>query len=168
MCAHTLLSKNAPAGRPSAERARRTSSRLRRLTRRLARSERGAVLVEFGLVAPIMALMTCAIIDFSMFMFRLNNLRMAVREGARYAAVLNPIVVNDARVVQRVRDRIVINGASAPVTVALENAALPYGNITVTITNSPYTPFTPMASQFGMGVVPMRSFAVFRSEFSND
>ena len=164
------MSGNVSAGRPSVGRGRSTPNRLRRLVRRLVRNERGAVLVEFGIVAPIMAMMTCAIIDFSMYMFTLNNLTIAVREGGRYAAVLNPLVANDTRVVQRVRNSIVLNGAATTftVTVALESAALPYGNITVSINNYPYNPFTPMASTFGMGTIQMHRRSIFRSEFSND
>jgi Flp pilus assembly protein TadG len=171
MSAHTLLSDNAPTGRPSAGRAHGTPSRLRRVVRRLARSERGAVLVEFGLVAPIMAMMTCAIIDFSLAMFTLNNLTIAVREGGRLAAVLSTVATNDTRVVQRVRESIVLNGAATTytVTVTPQNpGGLPVGNITVSINNYPYNPVTPMASLFGMGTVQMHRRAVFRSELSND
>jgi Flp pilus assembly protein TadG len=171
MSAHIEQSENASTGRPSAARGRRTPGRLRRLVRRLVRNERGAVLVEFGIVAPIMAMMTCAIIDFSMYMFTLNNLTIAVREGGRYAAVLMDIAANDTRVVQRVRNSIVLNGASTAFTVTVDPArdattgALT--NITVRINNYPYTPFTPMASRFGMGVVQMHRRSVFRSEFSD-
>jgi Flp pilus assembly protein TadG len=170
MSAHIELSENASAGRQSAARGRRTPGRLRRLVRHLVRNERGAVLVEFGIVAPIMAVMTCAIIDFSMYMFTLNNLTIAVREGGRYAAVLGDIATNDARVVQRVRNSIVLNGAATTFTVTVDAPRVSgvLTNITVRINNYPYTPFTPMASKFGMGVIPMHRRSVFRSEFSNN
>jgi Flp pilus assembly protein TadG len=171
MFAHTPLSENAPAGLTSGGRERRTPSRLGRLARRLARSERGAVLVEFGLVAPIMAMMTCAIIDFSLAMFTLNNLTIAVREGGRYAAVLKDITTNDTRVVNRVRSSIVLNGAATTYTVTVDpvrDAAGVLTNITVRINSYPYNPVTPMASLFGMRTVQMHRRAVFRSEFTND
>src|SRR3954447_26800100 len=60
---------------------------LRRL--RAMRSERGAALVELALVVPILMMMMCATIDFGLAVYTLNNLTAAVREGGRYAAVID-------------------------------------------------------------------------------
>src|ERR1044072_475264 len=53
------------------------------------RSERGAALVEFALVVPLLMMMMCAAIDFGLAVYTLNNLTAAVREGGRYAAVID-------------------------------------------------------------------------------
>src|SRR3954462_108058 len=65
--------------------------RMRRMMRRLRglRNERGAALVEFALVVPILMMMMCATIDFGLAVYTLNNLTAAVREGGRYAAVID-------------------------------------------------------------------------------
>ena len=64
---------------------------MRRFIRRVRgiRSERGAALVEFALVVPLLMMMMCATIDFGLAVYTLNNLTAAVREGGRYGAVLD-------------------------------------------------------------------------------
>ena len=56
------------------------------MTRRLAR-RRGQALVEFALVAPIFFLLLFAIIDFGRYVYYVQILNNAAREGARYAIV---------------------------------------------------------------------------------
>jgi Flp pilus assembly protein TadG len=152
---------------------RRSAGWLRARVGRAWHSERGAVLVEFGLVAPVMALMTCAIIDFSMAMFTLNNLTLAVREGGRRAAVLSNLVANDPRVVTRVDSAIIMQFKNRPPGYTVTVTRVPatgtvIENVTVQINNYSYRPITPMASLFGMSAIPMNRQAVFRSELSND
>lgn len=145
---------------------------LPRSLRRLG-GESGSVLVEFGLVAPVMALLTCAIIDFSMAMFTMNNLTLAVREGGRLASTLpTPVAANDPRVQARVNEAIVAMGNARPgyqITVQTQSAGglPPVGNITVEIRNYSYVPVTPMARLFGMETISMNRRAVFRHELSN-
>jgi hypothetical protein len=57
-------------------------SRLRRVRR-----PRGQALVEFAFVAPIFFLMLFAIIDFGRYVYYVQILNNAAREGARYAIV---------------------------------------------------------------------------------
>ena len=54
---------------------------------RRRRRSRGQALVEFALVAPIFFLMLFAIIDFGRFIYYVQILNNAAREGARYAIV---------------------------------------------------------------------------------
>ncbi len=63
-----------------------TSERRRRhhLTRRGAR---GQALVEFALVAPLFFLLLFAIIDFGRYVYYVQIINNAAREGARYAIV---------------------------------------------------------------------------------
>lgn len=49
--------------------------------------ERGASLVEFAFLAPLLVLLVFGIIEFGWKFGQLNDVRHAVREGARFAAV---------------------------------------------------------------------------------
>lgn len=60
-------------------------TRRMRCFRRL-RSERGAAMVEFAIVLPILLLLVFGIMDFGLALWRLNNLTAGVREAARFAA----------------------------------------------------------------------------------
>lgn len=50
-------------------------------------SQRGQALVEFALVAPLFFLIVFAIIDFGRYVYYVQVLNNAAREGARYAIV---------------------------------------------------------------------------------
>jgi Flp pilus assembly pilin Flp len=52
------------------------------------RDKRGAAVVEFALVVPLLLLLLFGIIDMSRAFYTLNNLASAVREGARRGAVM--------------------------------------------------------------------------------
>jgi Flp pilus assembly protein TadG len=142
---------------------------IRRL--RKMRSERGAALVEFALVVPLLVLMMCAVIDFGLAVYTLNNLTAAVREGGRFAATIptpGP-VVNDSTVRDRVYKYIVgmNNGLTATqvknlITVTAPDATT--GNITVQITGYPYKPVTPLAPLLGLGTITLNRRAIFRWE----
>jgi Flp pilus assembly protein TadG len=54
------------------------------------RSERGSNVVEMALVFPMMAILTVAIMDFSIAMWSQHTLTHAAREGARYATLRQP------------------------------------------------------------------------------
>lgn len=54
---------------------------------RFLREERGTVLVEFSLVLAMLLIFIFGIIDFGRALYTANSLNLAVREGARFAAV---------------------------------------------------------------------------------
>ncbi len=135
------------------------------------RSERGAALVEFALVVPLLMLMMCATIDFGLAVYTLNNLTAAVREGGRYGATLDATAWStDAttRVSNRVYDYIVgmNNGLNAVQTKALISVAKDNttGIITVRITGYPYKPVTPLSVVFGLRTISLNRTAIFRWE----
>jgi Flp pilus assembly protein TadG len=59
----------------------------------LRRNNKGAAIVEFALVVPLLLLLLWGIVDIGRAFYTLNNLASAVREGARTAAVMatNPL-----------------------------------------------------------------------------
>ena len=61
---------------------------MKRVRRMLRGSEKGAAIVEFALVVPLLLLLLWGIVDIGRAFYTLNNLASAVREGARTAAVM--------------------------------------------------------------------------------
>ena len=62
------------------------NKRVRQLWR--IKNRRGAAIVEFALVVPILLLLLWGIVDIGRAFYTINNLASAVREGARTAAVM--------------------------------------------------------------------------------
>lgn len=58
-----------------------------RVLLRKRRSDKGASLVEFALVAPLLFLLLFGIVEFGWLFFQNINVRQGAREGARLAAV---------------------------------------------------------------------------------
>lgn len=58
--------------------------------KRVRVNDRGANLVEFALVAPLLLILVLGIIEFGILFGEYNEIRHSAREGARYAAVSNP------------------------------------------------------------------------------
>lgn len=138
--------------------------------RRFQRDERGALVVEFGLIVPILFLLVFGIVDFGRAYFTMNNLAAAVREGARYGAVLsNPL---DGTWPDSVKKRVVdfsytFGGArlgTPNVTTVTDTAA---GTVTVTAAYT-FRPITPLLNLIGLDSIPMRQTAVFRWELDDD
>jgi len=55
------------------------------------RGQRGAVAVEFALIAPLLFMLVFAIIEFGICFLKVQSIRAAVREGGRAAAVGAPV-----------------------------------------------------------------------------
>jgi len=54
------------------------------------RSERGAALVEFALLAPLLIILVMGIIEFGWLFAQMNEIRHVAQEGARWGAVSRP------------------------------------------------------------------------------
>ena len=126
------------------------------------------MLVEFAIVTPLLAILMCAIIDFALAMFTLNNLTNAVRQGARAAAVRRPVV--SATVATEVCDALSFNSrytaAQCQAKVVVDTAGAEAGGpIKVTINNYYYKPVTWVAPLFKMDSVRMVRTANFRWEY---
>ena len=68
--------------------------------RKPARKERGATLVEFAIIAPLMFALVFGIIDFAWILGQYQDLRHGAREGARMATVNTDTEANMATTVQ--------------------------------------------------------------------
>lgn len=100
--------------------------------------ERGASAVEMAIVAPFLLILLLGIAEFGFVFGEYNELRHAVREGARYAAVSEPdltgdSVIDEDDVVQTICDAL---GLGAPVVeITLTQAGTAIGDVgTVEVT----------------------------------
>ncbi|MFN2399309.1 MAG: TadE/TadG family type IV pilus assembly protein [Gemmatimonadaceae bacterium] len=133
---------------------------------RFVRDDKGALVVEFALVVPILMLIVFGIIDFSRAYYTLGNLDTAVREGARYAALLrDPGGVQEQDVKDLVRKRFVGFGSDSLVDSQI-NVDLSNPVVTVTVANYPFRLLTPLASVFGASTINLDRSAVFRWELA--
>ena len=112
-------------------------------------SERGAAMVEFAIIAPLLFALIFAIIDFGRALFLMNNLTSAVREGARLAAVQqDPTTAGSHAAVQnRVTAYIQNFGGAGPTTqptVTINQVAGQTYSVTVTLAAYPFNAITPL------------------------
>ena len=97
------------------------------------RSERGAALVEFALVLPLLLVVIAGIVDFAFLFQRYEVITNAAREGARMASLSSPGTYNDAAVRSHVRSYVMAGldmsdlsqvMPTTPDAVQVENVAL--------------------------------------------
>jgi Flp pilus assembly protein TadG len=128
------------------------------LFRRRIRSQRGAELIEFAVVLPMLLLVFVAIVDFALVMQRFLTISNAAREGARIA-VLPGYSQTDVqnRVTQYVRESTGDNTASptaalTPVSVDPPGPTPPFpaAQVTVTMTHN-YLFLGPVSGMLGGG-----------------
>lgn len=99
--------------------------------------EKGASLVEFAVVMPLLLLLVLGIIEFGFVLAQMNEMRHGAREGARYAAVSRPdldgnaVEGEDSDVLVAVCDAINLPGATLEVSLAGGPNRLDYGTVTV-------------------------------------
>jgi Flp pilus assembly protein TadG len=156
--------------------AKHGATKMRRIIRRMRgmRSERGAALVEFALVVPLLMMMMCATIDFGLTVYTLNNLTAAAREGGRFAAVQDPTAWSNGNAVSWTNLRVYnyIKGMNNGLTQAQVQALISVAKdpttqiITVQITGYPYKPFTPLSTLLGLQTIYLNRTAIFRWEMA--
>jgi len=130
------------------------------------RDDRGAAVIEFALVVPLLLLLLFGIIDMSRAFYTLNNLASAVREGARQAAVMSTdpsLVANRAIVRATVTTAFMpIGQALRPESVKVEIDTVNGRPLRVRVTASyPYSPLV-LPGQ----TILVRRNAIFRWEQS--
>jgi Flp pilus assembly protein TadG len=123
------------------------------------RNRKGAAIVEFALVVPLLLLLLWGIVDIGRAFYTLNNLASAVREGARSAAVMatDPTIAANKTLIKST-----VTTAFTPI-----GPALAPESVFVTLTNRQITvqasyPFAPLVL---VGwTFPVRRSAIFRWE----
>ena len=151
--------------------------------KRVARSERGAELIEFALVFPLLLMIVLGIVDFGFLFQRLEVVTNAAREGARIAVLPG---YDDADIRARVCDYVETGGVpvtgtcgatGANPTVDIVDADIPVDGSTIAgkqvlVTYTHNDLFLGgvggVASWFGSGAaltdVPLRGVATMRLE----
>jgi Flp pilus assembly protein TadG len=132
---------------------------MKRVRQLLRRNEKGAAIVEFALVVPLLLLLLWGIVDIGRAFYTLNNLASAVREGARSAAVMatDPTVAANTTLIKTT-----VTTAFMPIGPALEpeSVFVTLANRQVTVRASyPFAPLVLVGWTF-----PVRRSAVFRWE----
>ena len=136
------------------------NERARGSRKRLLRREDGASAVEFALIAPLLFMIVFGILYFGVAFMKMQNLRSAVREGGRAAAVGAPTVGEVQSKVQTASLGSIPNAGDVAVsrlcdgedsvgndvTVSYNTANLPDGGIVVSIPFIPTMHLTPTIS----------------------
>lgn len=126
----------------------------------LLRREEGASAVEFALIAPLLFMIVFGILYFGVAFMKMQNLRSAVREGGRAAAVGAPTIGEVQTRVQEASLGSIPNAGDVAVsrlcdgedsvgndvTVSYDTANLPDGGIVVSIPFVPTMHLTPTIS----------------------
>jgi Flp pilus assembly protein TadG len=142
--------------------------------RRFARGERGAELIEFALVLPLLLLVVLGIVDFGFMFQRLEVVTNAAREGARIAVLAGYSTID---VKDRVNDYLleggvpIVVGTNPVINVNQVPLAVPGGGtitaeqVQVTYTHT-YMFLSGLASWFGgsFSTVPLNAVSTMRVE----
>lgn len=139
------------------------------------RSERGAALVEFALVLPLLLFIIMGIVDFGFLFQRFQVVNSAAREGARMAVLPG---YAPADVEARVRSYLTAGGVAATTvnsSVQVTNVSIPTGagptlpgkRVQVTYA-SPYLFIGPLAGWFGgtFTTANLNGVAIMRDELA--
>jgi len=122
----------------------------RRSTHRTRHGERGASMVEFALVAPLLLILLFGIMESGWSFSHLLEVRHGAREGARLVATN---FGDDAAVTAEVCDRMHFSGdvAATTVTITVPGGAA-IGDTATVVVSSPYNSLTGFTSQFFSGL----------------
>jgi Flp pilus assembly protein TadG len=133
-------------------------------TKRFLRKTRGAAIIEFALVVPILFLLVWGIINFTRAYQRLNALTSSLREGARVASTLDSIATVPNRTTQvRTHIRSFSTAFGFPVDTSLVTVDASTGTeVSVRVVNYPV--FSGLSLLFGLSNITVSRNAVFRCE----
>ena len=138
--------------------------------RRGWRSERGAELVEFAIVAPILIFIIAGIFEFGMMFRTLEIITNAAREGARVGVL--PEYTQDVDVTTRVNAYLGASGLTCPTCTTVTNETIATGAGTfaarrvIVVYPYPFVVLGGFAPFFGgsFGSINLRAAAVMRTE----
>jgi Flp pilus assembly protein TadG len=136
--------------------------------RRLHRECRGASVLEFALVAPLLFLMVFATIDLARGYFSAVGVQHAAQFGARYASTLtDPMAKADSvRLVVHDAGEVLGNGGIAPEAVDV-SVDTNRGSVTVTVRAFPFKLITPFANLLTGATIPLTRSATTTWEQSS-
>jgi Flp pilus assembly protein TadG len=128
------------------------------------RDTRGAAIVEFALVVPILFLMVWGIISFTRAYQRLNALTSSLREGARTASTLSSLVSSAA---QRTLVKTTISNFSSAYGYTVDTSLVTVDasstvDVRVSVTNYPL--FSGINFLGGLSGITVNRVAIFRCE----
>lgn len=119
------------------------------------RSERGANLVEFAVLAPLLIALLLGIVDFGWFLGQYQDVRHGAREAARLAAVNTDTEANMTALVQNATN--IAGSVTVTFTDGSTGCAGSTGNVSVT---------APATSLTGFSSLPFFS-AIYPSSFTS-
>jgi Flp pilus assembly protein TadG len=134
------------------------------VTTRHWRSERGAELIEFAIVVPILLLLIAGIIDFGMMFRTYEAVTNAAREGARVGVLPGYAPVD---VQSRVDAYLAASGLTGPHTTSVVNipVATTAGTFTARAVTLNYTYQFVVLGGFGnLGTITLNAQSVMRTE----
>ena len=102
--------------------------------------DRGANLVEFAIIAPLLFALIFGIIDFGWILAQYEDVRHGTREGARMAAVNTDSVANMTTSVQNAMN--IANGATVTFVDGANGCVGSIGRVTVTVPVTSLTGFS--------------------------
>ena len=133
-------------------------------TRRFLKRTRGAAIIEFALVVPILFLLVWGIISFTRAYQRLNALTSSLREGARVASTLDKIQTDASRRTL-VRSHIHTFSTAFGYTVDTSLVTIDASSgteVSVRVVNYPV--FSGISILFGLNNITVSRNAIFRCE----
>lgn len=132
---------------------------------RFLKSDRGAALVEFAVVVPILLLVVWGVIDFARAYYTSNSLASAVREGARYAVVQQTPSSKATQIRTTVKNAFRPLGGAAltDAQIFIYDSSATVGRVKVEVQNYTWLKITPI-KVFTGGQVSMTRSATFRWE----
>ncbi len=112
--------------------------------KRFIRQTKGAAILEFALVVPILFMMVWGIISFTRAYQRMNALTASLREGARLASTLDSVATNPPDASGTTRHKAVkttirtfSSAFGYPVDTSLVTISAAGSDVTVSVTNYP-------------------------------
>lgn len=128
------------------------------------RNDRGANLVEFAFVAPLLILLVLGIVEFSWLLASNIDVKQGAREGARITAVNTPDTGNSALAAE-ICSRMDLVGSDPATTITWASDGSPEvgEGVTVTVT-TPHTTLTGVIDMFFAGLSSLNSTVEIRIE----
>lgn len=122
-------------------------------------------MVELAFALPVLLLIVWGVIDFGRLLYTANSLASAVREGARYAAVL-PVPSTQVSAIRTAVRRTYVPLGSPALTdaqIVVADDTQVNGSVTVRVTGYTWSTITPLSAVLGSTMTLSRQ-ATFRWE----